>query len=175
METDTTYAIGDIHGHLNKLRDVHDLIAADKRENGGEGVIVHIGDLVDRGPDSAGVISWLMAGLEAGEPWVVLKGNHDRMMSYYLENIPRRDQRLRAEFEWLHPRLGGKRRWRLMELIPHKCLKIAGRGSIIFWKTSVLDARSKTMRDRILARRMTNCIGRRSLRCRSTIWHFCPS
>ena len=41
----TTYAIGDIHGHIDLLRRAHDRIAAD-----GGGTVVHVGDLVDRGP-----------------------------------------------------------------------------------------------------------------------------
>lgn len=101
------YAIGDIHGHLDKLRRVHDWIDADRRRHGGEGVVVHIGDLVDRGPDSAGVVDWLMNGVAAGEPWVVLKGNHDRMFCWYLEEVSRQDPRLFEGLTWVHSRLGG--------------------------------------------------------------------
>ena len=60
-----TYAIGDIHGHLDKLQALHALIAADMAQHGAAPV-VHVGDLVDRGPDSHGVIDWLMAGISAG-------------------------------------------------------------------------------------------------------------
>lgn len=102
-----TYAIGDIHGHLDKLRVVHGWIAADKQQFSGEVQVVHIGDLVDRGPDSAGVVGWLMAGIAAGEPWQVLKGNHDRMMTLFLEDPPHPDPCLRADLTWLDPRLGG--------------------------------------------------------------------
>jgi len=105
------YAVGDIHGHLEKLKQVHDWIDRDQRQNG-PATVVHLGDLVDRGPDSRGVIDYLLEGIEAGEDWVALKGNHDRMMSLYLEADPRRDSRLSAEYEWLHPRLGG---WETLE------------------------------------------------------------
>lgn len=103
-----TYAIGDIHGHLDLLNGAHELIAADRAANG-EAVaqVVHIGDVVDRGPDSRGVIAFLMAGLAEGQPWVVLKGNHDRMFTSFLANPWARDPGLRAEMSWLHPRLGG--------------------------------------------------------------------
>ena len=50
-----TYAIGDIHGHIELLREVHSWIAADQAKHGAA-PIVHIGDLVDRGPDCAGVV-----------------------------------------------------------------------------------------------------------------------
>ena len=73
------YAVGDIHGHLDKLKAVHELIVADQASHG-RAPIVHIGDYGDRGPDTKGVIQYLIDGLAQGEDWVCLKGNHDRMM-----------------------------------------------------------------------------------------------
>ena len=102
------YAIGDIHGHLDLLQIAHDRIAADRAATGDlTAPIIHIGDLVDRGPSSAGVIDFLMNGIASGAPWVVLKGNHDRMFSLWMQTPPARDHRLRAEYSWLHPRIGG--------------------------------------------------------------------
>jgi len=102
------YAIGDIHGHLEKLRHAHALIAADRaRQNDDTAPVVHIGDLVDRGPDSCGVITLLMAGQARGEPWVVLKGNHDKAMGLFLQQPSQRDPKMRAGLTWLHPRIGG--------------------------------------------------------------------
>lgn len=100
------YAIGDIHGHLGLLQAAHDLIAADMARHG-KGQTVHIGDLVDRGPDSRGVIDHLMQGQARGEDWVVLKGNHDRMFSRFLTDPGEQEPGLRSEYSWLHPRLGG--------------------------------------------------------------------
>ena len=97
-----TYAIGDIHGHIDLLRRAHDLIAAD-----GGGTIVHVGDLVDRGPDSRGVVDYLCAGVAAGLPWVVLKGNHDRMFTRFLNDPWQPEDGLRSDLSWLHPKLGG--------------------------------------------------------------------
>ena len=100
------YAIGDIHGHLDLLLVAQALVAADRAATGDQTApLVHIGDLVDRGPDSRGVIEHLMQGQTAGAPWVVLKGNHDRMFTLYLDDA--RDPRLRADLSWLHPRIGG--------------------------------------------------------------------
>ncbi len=102
------YAIGDIHGQLAKLKQVHDLIAADRERVGDDTApVVHIGDLPDRGPDTNGVLAFLMAGITDGAPWVVLKGNHDRMFDWFLLPEPKRDHRMRIEFEWPHPRIGG--------------------------------------------------------------------
>ena len=101
-----TYAIGDIHGHLDLLVAAHARIADDMARYGAAPV-VHIGDLVDRGPDSAGVVEHLRAGIAAGQDWVVLKGNHDRMFTIYLDDPAAQDPGLRADLSWLHPRLGG--------------------------------------------------------------------
>jgi serine/threonine protein phosphatase 1 len=100
------YAIGDIHGHIGLLKAAHDLIAEDMAAHG-PGQIVHVGDLVDRGPDSRGVIDHLMQGAARGEDWVVLKGNHDRMFSRFLNNPDEQEPGLRADLGWLHPKLGG--------------------------------------------------------------------
>ncbi|WP_209426373.1 metallophosphoesterase family protein [Pararhodobacter sp. SW119] len=103
-----TYAIGDIHGHLDLLRTVHDWIEADRARTGDtEAPVVHLGDLVDRGPDSPGVIDYLMRGQEDGRNWVVLKGNHDRMFSIFLDDPKAQDPGLRQQFSYLHPAIGG--------------------------------------------------------------------
>lgn len=107
MSNERTYAIGDIHGHFDRLCEVHEWIAEDKRKHGSAGDIVHVGDLTDRGPDSAGVVDWLVKGIDAGEPWIVLKGNHDRMMSLFLEETPQHDPCLKSKYTWLSDALGG--------------------------------------------------------------------
>lgn len=101
-----SYAIGDIHGHLDLLKGAHDLIANDQAVHGAAPVI-HLGDLVDRGPDSRGVVEYLRAAIAGGADWTVLKGNHDRMFSLFLEDAPQHDPGLRGDLAWLHPRLGG--------------------------------------------------------------------
>lgn len=100
------YAIGDIHGHLDLLKAVHDLIARDMALFGAAPT-VHVGDLVDRGPNSRGVIDYLSAGQAAGEDWIVLKGNHDRMFTRFLRDPHEPEPGLREALSWLHPRLGG--------------------------------------------------------------------
>jgi serine/threonine protein phosphatase 1 len=101
-----TYAIGDIHGHLDQLRRLHDLIAADMAQYG-TAPVVHIGDLVDRGPNCRGVVEYLRAGIAEGQDWVVLKGNHDRMFTSFLRDPFYHDPGLRADLSWLHFKIGG--------------------------------------------------------------------
>ncbi len=76
------YAIGDIHGCLEPLTALHALIARDLAERPVEtSVVIHLGDYVDRGPDSADVVA-LLAGDPpiAGAQVVNLMGNHEDMM-----------------------------------------------------------------------------------------------
>lgn len=101
-----SYAIGDIHGHLTDLKAAHARIAADRRRTGdAEAPVIHLGDLVDRGPDTAGVIGYLLAGIARGEPWQVLMGNHDRCFRNFLERGELYDPR--ATPGWLERPMGG--------------------------------------------------------------------
>lgn len=100
------YAIGDIHGQLELLIEAHARIARDQALHG-PGRIVHLGDYVDRGPNCRGVLEHLMAGMERGEDWVVLKGNHDRMFTGFLDDPRWQDPGLRSDLSWLHWKLGG--------------------------------------------------------------------
>ena len=81
------YAVGDVHGCAGQLGALHAAIAEDlARRPVAAPLLLHIGDYVDRGPDSAGVIARLLAGpaLPAGVPVGVevvnLMGNHERTM-----------------------------------------------------------------------------------------------
>ncbi|MBV9655117.1 MAG: serine/threonine protein phosphatase [Acetobacteraceae bacterium] len=76
------YAIGDVHGCAGRLLGLHRRIIADLAARPvARPVVVHLGDFVDRGPDSAAVIDAL-AGLPSlgGAPVVNLRGNHEEMM-----------------------------------------------------------------------------------------------
>lgn len=103
-----TYAIGDIHGQIDLLRRVHDWIEDDRARSGArDAPVVHLGDLVDRGPDSHAVIAFLLQGRAEGRDWPVLKGNHDRMFALFLDDPQARDPGLRPVYSWLHPAIGG--------------------------------------------------------------------
>lgn len=103
------YAIGDSHGHLSLLQGAHDLIARDRAAHGSpDAPIIHIGDMVDRGPDSAGVVRYLREGIARGMDWRVLMGNHDRMFLNFIRNPGWSDPGLRAGLDYLHPAIGGR-------------------------------------------------------------------
>lgn len=102
------YAIGDIHGQLRQLEAAHELIAQDKAERGLlTAPVVHLGDLVDRGPDSRGVVDFLIAGQNAGEDWVVLRGNHDQLFLDFLKGGDGNDPHLRTGVTWQSNVMGG--------------------------------------------------------------------
>jgi len=76
------YAIGDVHGCSDRLAMMHRLIGNDLAARPvAEPTIVHLGDYIDRGEDSAGVIERLLRGWPAPAPRLVnLMGNHEAMM-----------------------------------------------------------------------------------------------
>lgn len=91
------YAIGDVHGQLELLKSAHERIFHD---GGQDALIAHVGDLIDRGPDSRGVVEYLMQGQRAGRPWVIVRGNHDRFLPQFLD-----------EPNWIDPGLKSGRHW----------------------------------------------------------------
>lgn len=79
------YAIGDVHGCLDKLLALEEAIIADSVKLPGRKLIVMLGDYVDRGPVSAEVIDHLIAQPPAGFERICLAGNHEMLMLDYLE------------------------------------------------------------------------------------------
>ncbi len=81
------YAIGDVHGRADLLGSLQDLIAKDAgRAPESRKVVVYLGDYVDRGPDSAGVIDRLINGPLADLEQVFLMGNHEEFFMEFLDN-----------------------------------------------------------------------------------------
>jgi len=102
--TQPIYAIGDIHGQLEMLEQA---LARIETDGGSDAPIVFLGDYVDRGPNSRGVIDRLVTGKTAGKPWRFLKGNHDRMFEWFMQSPPKHDPHMLVGYHWLHERLGG--------------------------------------------------------------------
>lgn len=101
----TIYAVGDIHGYRVALEEA--LARIDDDPGAPDAPVVFLGDLVDRGPDSRGVIDLLIRGLAEGRPWIVLKGNHDRLFERFLDHGAEHDPRILSGRGWLTPQLGG--------------------------------------------------------------------
>jgi serine/threonine protein phosphatase 1 len=90
------YAIGDIHGRLDLLDKMLGLIDSDMSgRKKMDTTLLFLGDYVDRGSDSKGVVSRLIDGLPAGVTPVFLKGNHEDLLLTFLD-------RSGFGLNWLH-------------------------------------------------------------------------
>lgn len=82
------WAIGDIHGRLDVLKPLVEAIIDDAAASAPDRtMVVFLGDYIDRGPESAGVVRYLMSlSAVAGIEWRFLKGNHEEAMLTFLED-----------------------------------------------------------------------------------------
>jgi len=82
----TIYAVGDIHGRADLLQQLLDQISADvEATRNTQTVLAFLGDYIDRGPQSRGVIETLMQLKKTGEDRVIaLKGNHEEALLGFL-------------------------------------------------------------------------------------------
>ena len=74
-------AIGDIHGCVATLNDLLRLLAPSREDH-----LIFIGDYIDRGPDSKGVID-LCLRLKAEHECTFLRGNHEAAMLSHLAGV----------------------------------------------------------------------------------------
>jgi len=80
------YCIGDIHGRLDLLQTLHNMILADGADFAGNKTLVYLGDYIDRGEQSREVIDLLIdKPLEGFQP-ICLLGNHEQSLLDFLEH-----------------------------------------------------------------------------------------
>ncbi|MEW6657864.1 MAG: metallophosphoesterase family protein [Thermodesulfobacteriota bacterium] len=87
MSNTDIYAVGDIHGCLDRLEMLLDEIQPDL----GKDVLLFVGDYIDRGPDSRGVVDYVLRLQQKypREHVVCLKGNHEAMFLDFLQGRER--------------------------------------------------------------------------------------
>jgi len=78
------YAIGDVHGCSGLQKKMEQLILAESSDEPRNKLILYLGDLVDRGPDSKGVIDHCLSPLPEGCERLSLCGNHDQLFFEFL-------------------------------------------------------------------------------------------
>lgn len=85
------YAVGDVHGCYEQLRELIDKIQRHARLSPppSNTHIVLLGDLVDRGPDSARVVEFVYELQQRDASTIVLQGNHEDMMRMVYEGDAR--------------------------------------------------------------------------------------
>ncbi|MBI1417898.1 MAG: serine/threonine protein phosphatase [Limimaricola sp.] len=88
------YAVGDIHGCIDQLRAAEARILADGADLSGQKLIIALGDVIDRGPDSAAVMDHLSSPAPAGFTRLTVCGNHEDMFLRFLDDPP-------ANADWL--------------------------------------------------------------------------
>lgn len=85
-DNDRLYAIGDIHGCTDLLRQMTKTIIEDMENHPAEKhYLVFLGDYVDRGVDSKGTIDFLLNELPKNTTNVFLRGNHDDALLRFLK------------------------------------------------------------------------------------------
>lgn len=86
IKTDRTlYAVGDIHGRADLLARLEKRIVADWQARGaGGGLLIFLGDYIDRGAQSREVIERLISGFPL--PAAHLRGNHEQTLLDFLDD-----------------------------------------------------------------------------------------
>jgi serine/threonine protein phosphatase 1 len=83
------YAVGDIHGRADLLADMVRLLEArsvDDTRLGGPPLVIFLGDYIDRGHDSAGVLDILTSGRPRHCECHFLRGNHEQSLIAFLDD-----------------------------------------------------------------------------------------
>jgi serine/threonine protein phosphatase 1 len=93
--TARTFAIGDIHGHLDALTALIDSLDLQEDDR-----LVFLGDFVDKGPDSKGVLDYLI-NLEKKHDCVFIRGNHEEWMLYGLDTPKDQAESEKLEYFWV--------------------------------------------------------------------------
>lgn len=81
------YVVGDVHGRTDLMTILEDAIVQDAETAAADMrlFLIYLGDFVDRGGDSRGVISHLLLPPPPGFDRVMLLGNHDLWMRDFIE------------------------------------------------------------------------------------------
>lgn len=116
------YAIGDVHGCKSQLLALHAAIAADLAARPIDApLLIHLGDYIDHGPDSAGVIDLLSAGPSIPPATTInLLGDHERMLLDALDG----DRAAATDWLWSGGR-AALTSWGLAEDLPREAWEAA--------------------------------------------------
>jgi predicted phosphodiesterase len=92
-----TFVVGDVHGRCAQLRNLMDMIPRDEEVD----MLVFLGDLIDRGPDAPGCVSYVLEKVKNNPDQVIcLRGNHEQMLLDFVEG---------TNNLWITPVTGGER------------------------------------------------------------------
>lgn len=77
------FVFGDLHGRSDLLDRMYDAIARYEPRDDITSTIIGLGDYIDRGPDSRGVVQRLIDGI--GYSTICLRGNHEQVLLDFIE------------------------------------------------------------------------------------------
>lgn len=80
------YLVGDIHGCFAEYLELEAVIFRHAEKHQARPLIVSVGDLIDRGPDSASVVAHFLQGQHKGTHAAIL-GNHEVMLLQVLQHL----------------------------------------------------------------------------------------
>ncbi|MEW6736638.1 MAG: metallophosphoesterase family protein [Acidobacteriota bacterium] len=89
-----TYVVGDVHGRLSQLKALIGNLDYDPKSDR----LVFLGDLIDRGEDSPGVVNYVLELKDGSPNLICLRGNHEQMLLDLIEY---------GDLLWLVPENGG--------------------------------------------------------------------
>ena len=91
-----TFVVGDVHGRCTQLERLLEIVPRDESAD----TVVFLGDLIDRGPDAPGCVSFVLKLLDENPDRVLcLRGNHEQMLLDFIEG---------SANLWITPVTGGK-------------------------------------------------------------------
>lgn len=109
LDERSLYIVGDLHGSLGLLQQIETAIIADM--SGAPAHFILLGDMIDRGPDSADVLDHLLRRPPVGLTRHAILGNHEAMFLRFLQNPSQ-------AVDWLD--FGGRETLASYSIDPHK-------------------------------------------------------
>jgi serine/threonine protein phosphatase 1 len=108
LKGETVFAVGDVHGCATELRALLTAIADVAKTSSGPRRLIYLGDMINRGPDSIGVLElWAEKAETRGVDRIDrVMGNHEIMMMLAVIGGPHAHK---AEAMWLSKRMGGQK------------------------------------------------------------------
>ncbi len=106
LDGETVFAVGDVHGCADHLQSLIDTIRSLAGESAGARRVIYLGDLIDRGPDTLGVLRLWAGGPQAHGVDKVdrIIGNHEILMLLAMRGGALASK---AATMWLSKRMGG--------------------------------------------------------------------
>jgi serine/threonine protein phosphatase 1 len=126
IDNERVFIVGDIHGCLDMLKRLMEKIDWDPEDD----ALIFLGDYIDRGKDSKGVVEYVMSTLKASPNVHCLMGNHEKIFIDFLSGGDLSNFFLNGGDKTLSS-YGVENEWNTDALIPAEHLSFLH--SLLFW------------------------------------------